>query len=69
MAAGTGIPILNAEIEQRVAFAESLTMGQSIFEWSPEGAAAREIADLTKEIEHHVEKDVFSSTEAQTANG
>ena len=35
MAAEAGIPILDAEIEQRVAFAESMTMGKTIFEWPP----------------------------------
>ena len=60
MAESAGIPILSAEIEQRVAFAESLTMGKTIFEWSPESAAAKEIETLTKEIMDHVEKDVLS---------
>lgn len=69
MAANTGIPILDAEIEQRVAFAESLTMGQTIFEWAAGGAASREIENLTKEIERHVEEDIFSGSKAQTANG
>lgn len=54
MAAEAGIPILAAEIEQRVAFAESLTMGQTIFEWAGQGAAAREIEALVSEIESHV---------------
>lgn len=54
MAAATGIPILAAEIEQRVAFPESLTMGQTIFEWAALGAAAREIEALTREIKGHV---------------
>jgi chromosome partitioning protein len=54
MAAEAEIPILNAEIEQRVAFAESLTMGQTIFEWTGGGAATREIEALTREIESHV---------------
>lgn len=65
MAASTGIPILEAEIEQRVAFAESLTMGQTIFEWSPDSAAAKEIETLTKEIERHVEEDILSSSPAK----
>lgn len=68
MAESAGIPILSAEIEQRVAFAESLTMGKTIFEWSPESAAAKEIETLTKEIMDHVEKDVLSSSKAK-ANG
>ena len=50
MAAEGGIPILIAEIENRVAFAESLTMGQSIFEWAPKSPAAHEIQSLTQEI-------------------
>ncbi len=54
MAAESGIPLLTAEIEQRVAYAESLTMGKTIFEWSPTGAAAKEIAALTEEIASHV---------------
>lgn len=54
MAADSGIPLLTAEVEQRVAYAESLTMGKTIFEWSPAGAAAKEIAALTEEIASHV---------------
>ena len=54
MAGESGIPILASEIEQRVAYAESLTMGKTIFEWSPDGLAAREIAALTEEIIAHV---------------
>lgn len=50
MASEAGIPILAAEIEQRVAFAESMTMGQSIFEWAPRSRAATEITSLTTEI-------------------
>lgn len=69
MAADAGIPILESEVEQRVAFAESLTMGQTIFEWAGDSLAAHEITNLTKEIERHVEEDVFSSSEAQAANG
>uniref|UniRef100_UPI00047AB7AC ParA family partition ATPase n=1 Tax=Fodinicurvata fenggangensis TaxID=1121830 RepID=UPI00047AB7AC len=53
MAAETGIPILDAEIEQRVAFAESMTMGNTIFEWSPDSPAAAEIERLTEEILSH----------------
>lgn len=69
MAAESGIPILEAEIEQRVAFAESLTMGQTIFEWAEGSNAANEITKLTKEIERHVQEDVFSGTKAKAANG
>lgn len=69
MAAEAGLPILASEIEQRVAFAEGMTMGQTIFEWAGDSNAAREIEHLTKEIERHVEEDVFSGSEAKAAHG
>jgi chromosome partitioning protein len=50
MAAGLGVPILKAEIEQRVPVAESMTMGKTIFEWAAGSPAAREIEQLTSEI-------------------
>jgi len=67
MATEAGIPILDAEIEQRVAFAESMTMGRTIFEWSPRSVAAKEILQLTQEIQQYVEKDLHHSTETRTA--
>lgn len=69
MAAEAGLPILEGEIEQRVAFAEGITMGQTIFEWAGDSNAAREIEHLTKEIERYVEEDVFSGSEAKAAHG
>lgn len=69
MAADADIPVLTTEIEQRVGFAESMTMGQTIFEWAPRSAAAREIEQLTKEIERHVEEDIRIGSETQIANG
>lgn len=54
MAADAGIQLLDAEVEQRVAYAESLTIGKTIFEWSPAGTAAKEIVTLTDEIVRHV---------------
>lgn len=70
MAAEAGLPILASEIEQRVAFAEGMTMGQTIFEWAGVSNAAREIEQLTKEIERYVEEDIFSGAEAEaTPNG
>lgn len=59
MASEAGIPILAAEIEQRVAFAESMTMGQSIFEWAPRSRAAAEITKLTTEIQTTYEHEKF----------
>jgi chromosome partitioning protein len=67
MAAEIGMPILTAEVEQRVAYAESLTMGKTIFEWSPTGVAAKEIKTLTDEIIEHVQKELRDSAAAQAA--
>ena len=50
MAATIGIPIFSSEVEQRVSFAEAMTMGRTILEWAPKSAAAREIATLTSEL-------------------
>ena len=50
LAAEQNIPILAAEINQRVAYAESLTMGRTIFEWAPKSFAVQEIETLTEEI-------------------
>lgn len=69
MAAEAGLPILRSEVEQRVAFAESLTMGQTIFEWANGSTATREIEHLTREIERYVEEDVLSSPETEEAHG
>jgi len=65
MVSAENIPVLESDIEQRVAFAESLTMGKTIFEWSPDSAAAYEIETLTKELLSHVEQEIIHhSTEA-----
>jgi chromosome partitioning protein len=50
MAADTGLPLLRTEIEQRVAFAEAMTMGKTIFEWAGSSRGAFEIRDLTDEL-------------------
>lgn len=68
MAADQGIPILKSEIEQRVGYAESLTMGKTIFEWSPGSAAAREIENLTNELlERYEQENLPDSAEAKAA--
>jgi chromosome partitioning protein len=51
IAAENGIPVLQAEISQRVPFAESLTLGQTIFEYASGSPAAVEIETLCQEIE------------------
>lgn len=50
MAAEAGIPILAAEIEQRVPFAEAMTLGRTIYEYAPESKATADIDALAAEI-------------------
>jgi chromosome partitioning protein len=64
MAAEAGIPILDADIEQRVAFAESMTMGQTIFEWAPGSPAEAEVSRLSLEIMHYGREDVLPGPES-----
>ena len=67
MAAAMGIPILANEIAQRVAYAESLTMGKMIFEWAPESPAASEIEKLTKEILSYEQEIISERSETKNA--
>ena len=69
MAAEAGIPILDSEIEQRIAFAESITVGKTIFQWSPRNDAAREIKNLTRELLNHGKEKLRSRASAQAADG
>ena len=72
MATDAGIPIFETEIEQRVAYAEALTMGKTIFEWGANAAAVREIQALTHELLDTCKSDeqvILPSTEAATALG
>ena len=50
MAADAGLDILDTVIEQRIAYAEALTMGKTIFEWARNSPAALEIVTLTQEL-------------------
>ena len=68
MAAEGGLPILRAEIEQRVSFAESLTMGQTIFEWAPNSPAAHEIRTLTTELIDHAQENLPHSPPTKAAH-
>jgi len=47
---GFGIALFGTQISQRVAFIESMIAGQSVLEYAPESAAAREIESLRREI-------------------
>ena len=67
-AADEGIPILSSEVHSRVAFAEALTLGHTIFEWAPRSRAAKDIEKLTKEILEFDEYEVIHTSEkARTA--
>lgn len=67
MAGEAGIPVLKTDIEQRVSYAESMTMGKTIFEWAPTSPASNDIKQLTKEIISYVQEDVQLGTEAEPA--
>lgn len=72
MAGDAGIPIFDTEIEQRIAYAEALTMGKTIFEWGSNNAAIREIQALTHELLDAFKPDeqiVFPGSEAASAVG
>lgn len=51
MAAEYEIPVLNTAITQRVAYAEALTLGQTISEYAPTSEAAAEFATVMTELE------------------
>jgi len=68
MAADAGIPTFATEIEQRIAYAEALTMGKTIFEWASNSPAVRDIQSLTHELlDVFNEQDLRTSPEAATA--
>ena len=46
-----GLPVLEAEIRDRIAFAKALTYGHALQEVDPRHPGAREIADLTAELQ------------------
>jgi chromosome partitioning protein len=68
MAADAGIPTFKTEIEQRIAYAEALTMGKTVFEWTARGAAITDIQSLTHELlgVFH-EQDLRTSPQAKAA--
>jgi chromosome partitioning protein len=44
------VPVLDATVTQRVAFAETAARGVTVFETDPEGVAAREMESLGREL-------------------
>jgi chromosome partitioning protein len=68
MAADAGIPMFDTDIEQRIAYAEALTMGKTIFEWSGGGPAVIDIQNLTHELlDTLIEQNIRTSPEAEAA--
>ncbi len=45
-----GFPVLTARTSQRVAYAESMSMGMTVLDYEPEGAAAYEIRAIKNEL-------------------
>jgi len=68
MALDADIPIVDTEIEQRVAYAEAMTMGKTIFEWLGRGPAVSEIQSLTHELLDLLNEQNIR-TSAKAANG
>ena len=69
MAEDAGIPMFDTAIEQRIAFAEAMTMGKSIFEWASKSPAVRDIQTLTHELLDVLnEQELHPRTKAKTAN-
>ncbi len=65
MASEHGIPLLDAAIAQRVAYAEALTMGDSIFEWAGGSEAAREFDLFMQELEGFYGEELQSRTQSR----
>ncbi len=63
MVESTGIKVFDTDIENRVAYAESITMGQNIFEWGTDKKAIKEIITLTKELVSYGEEELQERTE------
>jgi len=57
-ASDAGIPVFGTEVENRIPYAEAMTMGKTIFEWAPNGPAARDIESLTHELLEMVDEQV-----------
>jgi chromosome partitioning protein len=50
MASDAGLGLFRTEIEQRIAYAEAMTMGKTVFEWAGSARGVFEIQYLTSEI-------------------
>lgn len=67
MAQDLEIPVLANAVHQRIAFAEALSLGKTIFEWAPNSAAVRDIEKISTEImEVYAQKDVSKYADTET---
>jgi len=62
MVENTGMRVFDADIENRVAFAESMTMGQTIYEWNVDKKATEEIEILTTELINYDKEELSKRT-------
>ncbi len=62
-----GIPLLRATVANRVAFAEALTMGKTIFEWAPDSTATLEFSTVMQEIGAFYEQEKSDEADPQQA--
>jgi len=62
MVENTGMRVFDADIENRVAFAESMTMGQTINEWDVDKKAIAEIKTLTTELINYGKEELSKRT-------
>lgn len=62
MVENTGMCVFDADIENRVAFAESMTMGQTINEWNVDKKAIAEIKTLTTELINYGKEELSKRT-------
>ncbi len=62
MVENTGMRVFDADIENRVAFAESMTMGQTIYEWGVDKKATEEIETLTTELINYGKEELSKRT-------
>lgn len=64
MVDASDIRIFNSDVENRVAYAESITMGQTIYEWNADKKAIEEISKLTNELINYDNEELQESAEA-----
>ncbi len=65
MVASSGIHVFSSDIENRVVYAESGTMGKTIFEWGNDKKAQLEIVNLTKELIRYGKEEFSNSTKTE----